>query len=138
MLVMLAMVVMTGCAASLREIGETTTVRLAKVEPGMTRDEVQVIMRSITVVAKRGQEVPSPYRADTITTSDGRTVEILYYYTGNVDLETERDHVIQDDELTPVVLENGVVIGGGWIYLQRNYDQFGVTVPESQKKRISP
>ncbi len=137
LLAMLALVALTGCAtAPLREIGETTTVKLATVETGMTRDQVQVIMGTTMVQAKRGQMVPCPYRADAIITSDGRDVEILYYYTGNADLENERDHVIQYEELTPIVLEKGIVIGGGWIYLQRHYDQFGVPVPESQKRVI--
>jgi len=137
LLVMLATVALTGCAAPLREIGETTTVKLATVEPGMTRDEVQTIMGTTMVEAKRGQMVPCPYRADTIITSDGRTLEVLYYYTGNAELKNERDHVIQYDELTPIVLENAVVIGGGWIYMQRHYDLFGVPVPES-KKSVMP
>ena len=137
LLVMLATVALTGCAtAPLKEIGETTTVKLATVEPGMTRDEVQTIMGATTVEAKHGQRVPCPYRADTVTTSNGRTLEILYYYTGNAELKDERDHVIQYDELTPIVLENGVVIGGGWIYMQRHYDLFGVPVPESKKSVI--
>lgn len=136
LLVMLAMVALTGCAASLKEIGQTTTVKLATVEPGMTRDQVQTIMGTTMVEAKRGQIVPCPYRAEPTITSDGRDVEILYYYTGSADLEDERDHVIQYGELTPIVFENKVVIGGGWTYLQRHYDQFGVTVPESQKRVI--
>ena len=137
LLVMLAMVALIGCAAAtLKEIGDTTTVKLATVETGMTSDEVQTIMGTTMVEAKRGQMVPCPYRDDTTITSDGRNVDILYYYTGNVDLETERDHVIQYEELTPIVLEKGVVIGGGWIYLQRHHDQFGVPVPESKKKVI--
>ena len=137
LLVMLATIALIGCAAtSLREIGETTTVKLATVEPGMTRDEVQTIMGTTMVEAKRGQMVPCPYRADTIITSDGRTLEVLYYYTGNAELKNERDHVIQYEELTPIVLENEVVIGGGWIYLQRHYDLFGVPVPESKKSVI--
>jgi hypothetical protein len=135
-LLMLVLVALGGCAAAtLKEIGATTSAKLATVQPGMSQSEVAAIMGSTTVEAKHGQMVRCPYRSDTTTTADGRTVEIFYYYTGGADLESESDHVIQYEELTPVVFENGAVIGGGWTYVQRNEAQLGIPIPESMKSK---
>ena len=53
-----------------------------------------------------------PYRSETLSLSNGKRLELLYYHT---DLKTP-DGAVTDDELTPVVLIEGKVIGwdGSW------------------------
>ena len=38
----------------------------------------------------------------------------------------------EDQSLTPIVIENGVLKGWGWSYLRRNTDRYGVTSPMEQ------
>ena len=57
--------------------------------------------------------IDNPYRTDVLTGKNGKTYEVLYYYT---DLKA-RDDKITDDELTPVVLQDGKLIGWGYPFL---------------------
>ena len=58
-------------------------------------------------------------------------MELLYYHT---DLKTH-DGAVTDDELTPVVLLGGKVIGWGWILLQRfRQDQSTLGLPSQAKE----
>jgi hypothetical protein len=46
---------------------------------------------------------------------DGKSYQVLYYHT---DLK-QRDDKITDDELTPLVFENGKLIGWGYPFLDQ-------------------
>jgi hypothetical protein len=55
--------------------------------------------------------VPNPYRSE-IKKVGNKNYEILFYYT---DIR-KQDGAITDDELTPLVLEDGKLIGWGWFF----------------------
>jgi len=59
--------------------------------------------------------IDNPYRTEVLVGKDGKTYEVLYYYT---DMKT-RDDKITDDELTPVVLQDGKLIGWGYPFLDQ-------------------
>lgn len=59
--------------------------------------------------------IDNPYRAATLTGKDGKNYEVLYYYT---DLK-QRDDKITDDELTPLVFQDGKLIGWGYPFLDQ-------------------
>ena len=59
--------------------------------------------------------IDNPYRTETLTGKDGKTYEVLYYYT---DMK-QRDDKITDDKLTPLVFENGSLIGWGYTFLDQ-------------------
>jgi hypothetical protein len=59
--------------------------------------------------------IDNPYRTEVLTGKDGKTYEVLYYYT---DLKA-RDDKITDDELTPVVLQDGKLVGWGYPLLDQ-------------------
>ena len=61
------------------------------------------------------QWIYNPHRTETATGTDGNLYEVLYYYT---DLK-QRDDQITDDELTPLVFENGRLIGWGYPFLDQ-------------------
>jgi hypothetical protein len=63
--------------------------------------------------------IPNPYRTEAIRAADGSDVEILYYYTD----WKYGDGRITDDELTPLVLENGHLAGWGWPHLRASFDR---------------
>ena len=66
----------------------------------------------------------NPYRSETPRAQDGTSVEILYYYTD----QKADDGAITDDELTPIVLENGKVVGWGWSFLHQNVERYELKI----------
>ena len=62
-----------------------------------------------------------PYRSETLSLSNGKRLELLYYHT---DLKTP-DGAVTDDELTPVVLIEDKVIGWGWLLVRRLKEEGG-------------
>jgi hypothetical protein len=59
--------------------------------------------------------IDNPYRTEVLVGKDGKTYEVLYYYT---DMKA-RDDKITDDELTPVVLQDGKLVGWGYPFLDQ-------------------
>lgn len=59
--------------------------------------------------------IDNPYRSEWVATKDGRRYEVLYYYTEI----KERDDRITDDELTPLIFEDGKLVGWGYEVLRR-------------------
>jgi Protein of unknown function (DUF3192) len=85
--------------------------------------KLSVGMKKPTVMEVMGTEpskgvfmwIDNPYRTESVTGKDGRRYEVLYYYT---DLK-QRDDKITDDELTPLIFENGKLIAWGHDALHR-------------------
>jgi hypothetical protein len=87
-----------------------------KIELGMTKAEVVEIMGDKSARVNFGKNaitVTNPYRNE-IKKVGNSTYEILYYYThqDQKDWPFKRFKVL-DRELTPIVFENGKVIGWG-------------------------
>ena len=70
----------------------------------------------------RGEPINNPYRIETSHTADGTFVELLFYYTD----QQSGGHRITNRELTPLVIEDGVLVGWGWIYLDQNIERYGI------------
>ena len=90
------------------KIRERNRNNLSRLTLDMSRQQVLTVMKR-------------PYRSETLSLSNGKRLELLYYHT---DLKTP-DGAVTDDELTPVVLIEGKVIGWGWILLQRFKEKGG-------------
>jgi len=87
---------------------------LGKLAIGMTKEQVLNIMGTQTLTTvDHNVRVTSPYRVETIKDNDGKTMEVLFFYTDEKKDETK----VSDDELTPVILNAGKVEGWGRIYL---------------------
>jgi hypothetical protein len=90
---------------------------LIQLQLGMDRETVLRTMGTKSVVVKDGTEfvgtINNPYRTEMYQV-DADTFEVIFYYT---DLKG-RDGAITDDELTPLLLKNGVLIGWGWSHLR--------------------
>jgi len=117
---------LSGCAPSLREIGEINIKNIQRIKIGDLRSDVVKRMGSTTVIARHGQEVPSPYKTKEFENAEGNPTEILFYYTGTTHEGSERDHTIIKEETTPIVLEWGVVVGIGWSFLREHQDIYNV------------
>ena len=96
---------------------------LKKLAIGMTSDEVDDVMGSETyshensstettgskLRRRKKQRIPNPYRTEAHQTEEHSFIVLLYY----TDMKT-RDGRITDDEMTPVILKDGLVDGWGW------------------------
>jgi hypothetical protein len=70
----------------------------------------------------RGKRINNPYKTEANRTVDGVSVEVLFYYTD----QRELDGIITDDELTPLVIEGGVLAGWGWSFLDQNVEKYRI------------
>jgi len=70
----------------------------------------------------RSERITNPFRTETSQTSAGARVEILLYYTDILEV----DGAISDDELTPIVIEDGVLAGWGWVFLDQNVARYNI------------
>jgi hypothetical protein len=103
----------------LEQLRDGNKQNLAKVAPGMTRMEVESVMGHARAGGKLPEvlfgrvqylEAKNPMREE----KNGDEL-VLYYYTDVKNL----DDRITDDELTPVVLRDGKVIGVGAQFVKR-------------------
>jgi len=92
---------------------------LNRLSVGMTKEEVLKVMGTKTL---RGGgiygtgKISNPYRTETLLSGDGKTtLEVLFYYTD----KKKADGAITDDELTPLVLKEGKLIGWGWSFIDQ-------------------
>jgi len=131
---LLALVVgANGCASSttLSQAAARTREKLLQTSIGMSRQNVVDIVGTepkevVDPTGLNGQKlstINNPYRFETIQ-SDGRSLEVVYYVTDDKD----NDGVISNEELTPLVFDDGKMIGWGWGYLVSDEQKFEITV----------
>jgi len=114
--------IMTTYSASRQaNVRSDNRTKLSGLRIGMTKDQVLAVMGSepSTVFLGLGATsdvIPNPFRDEVLPTADGRTVEIISYYT---DLQA-LDGAITDDELTPIILIDGKVAGWGRTFLDQS------------------
>lgn len=118
----------TGCA-TLSEIRATNRERLNKVSIGMTKEEVLNIMGTKRINAYDDMSlvevINNPYKTEILRGKD-RTFEVLYYYTEH----KRADGAISDDELTPLVFDEGKLIGWGWSFFEDTTQKYELTFKE--------
>jgi hypothetical protein len=62
------------------------------------------------------ERIAQPYRIDSLRTDDGAVLEVLYYITDVQGLEFD----VADDELTPLVVKDGRLVGWGRTFFDQN------------------
>lgn len=99
-----------GCA-SFDNITKENRERLNRLSIGMGKNEVLSIMgtETVNVPFNSPSIITSPYKNETMLGASGKTYEILF---NNTEVKN-KDGVISDDELTPLVFEGGKLIG--WV-----------------------
>lgn len=117
----------TGCA-TLDSVRNTNRENMMRLSVGMTKQEALNIMgtKTVTTFADIGvvdKRISNPYRSEILQGKD-KTFEVLYYYT---DVK-KNDGAITDDELTPLVFDNGKLIGWGWSSLQDNEQKYEIRI----------
>jgi hypothetical protein len=81
----------------------------------MSRAQVLGIMGTDTVQAGAVQGISNPWRTESFQGRSGKLYEVMYYYTA----VRIRDDVVGEDELTPIVLTNGKLVGWGRTFFTR-------------------
>ncbi len=108
--------------------------RVNQLSVGLVRDEVLAIMGTQPQWVCLGgpacfilpliyiEQATIPLRTEGADAPDGTELEIFFYQT-----ETRKaDGAITDDELSPIVLEDGRLVGWGWVYLRQNTERYDI------------
>lgn len=106
----IATLLLVGCANPYAIMRDQNRATLVKVEIGMSKSQVESTMGSRAAEGEDGR-FENPYKREIIRGTDGQSYDVLYYYTqqiGERPIETG---------LTPVVFNEGRVVGIGWGFL---------------------
>ena len=112
--------VATTVAANEKTVGQAVAVNKGNLKDlsfGISKHFALEVMGSRPLRAYRDSKeilIPNPYKTESFQ-SNGKVYEILYYAT-SVQQDDDR---FDQEELTPLVLENDTLIGWGWDVLKR-------------------
>jgi hypothetical protein len=118
-IVSILFVLAVGCTSSLDGVRTANRRNLLKLSVGMTKEQAVAIMGHKSGGGRYGEPtVNSPYKSEIIQ-REGKPFEVLYYYTDvkNV-IYIANPATVHDDELTPLVFDNGKLIGWGADFLK--------------------
>lgn len=130
---LLCSVLLSGCVTvqTVPEEGirkDIPSSRIGSVRAGMTSREVAATMgekttigyerTDPTAVAYTPVTVNNPYQKESLIQA-GKTYDVFYYFTR----VQKADGIISQDELTPLVFENDVLVGKGWDFLNKLKNQ---------------
>ena len=88
---------------------------MLQIEPGMSKSEVISIMGGVETKADEfGKLQVNPYHYEMFQVNPDDIVEVLWYYTDQV----YADGIVNQAELTPIVLDNDKVVAIGWKFYQ--------------------
>ncbi|MDC1106346.1 DUF3192 domain-containing protein [Prolixibacteraceae bacterium] len=105
-----ALIIVSSCATT-GKLRTYNKIGLAKVQAGMSEEEVLALTNKITKsTTEFGQLYNNPYNKTLTTLKNGDVISTLWFYTDKI----SADGQINTNELTPVVFENNQVVGIGW------------------------
>jgi hypothetical protein len=112
-------VLAAGCTSSLDRVRAANRRNLLKLSVGMPREQALAIMGHKSGGGRFGEPtVNSPYKSEIMQRKD-KIFEVLYYYTDIKSvIYTANPATITDEELTPLVFDNGKLIGWGTSFLE--------------------
>ncbi|MGA1979343.1 MAG: DUF3192 domain-containing protein [Sedimentisphaerales bacterium] len=112
-------VLAAGCTSSLDRVRTANRRNILKLSVGMTKEQSLAIMGNKSGGGRFGEPtVNSPYKSE-ILQSREKTFEVLYYYTDIKSvIYAANPATITDNELTPLVFDNGKLIGWGTSFLE--------------------
>jgi len=135
-------VLIAGCTSSLDRVRTANRRNLLKLSVGITKKQALAIMGNKSGGGRFGEPtVNSPYKSEILLVraepsasprgepavarqGKEKTFEVLYYYTDiKSAIYTANPATITDDELTPLVFDNGKLIGWGASFLDAKYQE---------------
>jgi hypothetical protein len=134
------MVGSAGCAATPGEVRAQNQRNLVKLSLGMTKEEVLDIMGTETIKTTQPaayipiygwlawpalrSRIVNPYRTEMTRTADGSAPVLLIFYV--TDEKRGALSGTGEEDLTPLVFEDGKLVGWGWNYLERNIERYQI------------
>jgi hypothetical protein len=112
-------VLAAGCTSSLDRVRTANRRHLLKLSVGMSKEQALAVMGHKSGGGRFGEPtVDSPYKSEILPGKD-KTFEVLYYYTDVKNaIYTANPATVTDDELTPLIFDNGKLIGWGMNFLE--------------------
>ena len=134
---LLLVMMVSGCIEGQRGMSVVTApnrANLLKLSIGMSKQKVINIMGTEEMIAfyappgtglihRKTIIITNPYRSEIFQGKD-KTLEVIYYVT---DVKRD-DGAITDDELTPLVFDNGTLIGWGWSFLVESVKKYEIRI----------
>jgi len=117
-------IVLTGCVSLSPEhqhvsMKAKSLIEMHRIKPGMSLTEVRAILGDKLIIGYRQKDsdlvqfepitIPQPYRQEEFS-KDSHAYVTLYYNT----FITKPDGMIAEDELTPFIFENGILLTKGF------------------------
>ncbi len=106
--VFLMILSIAGCVSSSEQIRTKNRENLLRLSLGMPKFDVLQIMGTQKV-----KYITNTYKVETPKGKNGSLYEVLFYHT---DVKN-KDGLVADNELTPLVFEDSQLIGWGWAFL---------------------
>lgn len=104
-------VALTACVNQFAEMRDANRAALNRVDIGMTKGQVVTTMGDRSATEAASGTYTNPFKRETIKGLDGKTYDVLFYYTQQIG-----DKAIESG-LTPIVFLDNKVSGIGWGYL---------------------
>lgn len=126
---------LSGCA-TISQATSKNRANLLKLSIDMGKQEALGVMGSKKITSGchflEGESykvvaINNPYRSETLEGRDkykGKVLEVFYYVT---DIR-KNDGLISDSELTPLVFDEGKLIGWGWSFLRDNARKYEIEI----------
>ncbi|MBN1794873.1 MAG: DUF3192 domain-containing protein [Candidatus Omnitrophica bacterium] len=123
---------LVGCA-TMHMLGAENRQSIANLSKGMDKEQVIDYMGE-TYIWDMGVQINNPYRIEMLQ-GTSKNFEVFYYYTGI----KRADFEITNEELTPLVFENGKLSGWGWAFLNEVISKNNIQInqPSKRKRRES-
>lgn len=113
-----------GCGIPMGRLANRNRDDFPNLRKGMTRAEV------VEIMGTRGGVAPQPWRSEASHDSTGAALEVWYYLMEHPYELGERKY------LSPIVLQNGIVIGIGWDFLLKGVGRHFTDVGRRNESRI--
>ena len=111
-----------SCGIALTNFRHANRQNILKLEIGMTKQETTKIMTA-RKISWPLLKISNPYKLEILKGKD-KIFEVLYYYTD----KKRADDVISDDELTPLIFDDGILIGWGNLFLSETVAKYEIRI----------
>jgi len=117
-----------GCSSKVDKVRTINRQNLLKLTVGMEKTEALKIMGNARAGGEAGEPtVNSPYKNE-IMQGEDKTFEVVYYYTDIKNTLYSTVLTVNDGELTPLVFDQGKLIGWGRQFLKVNMKKYGINL----------
>ena len=117
-----------GCSSNVDKVRTINRQNLLKLSVDMEKAQVLEIMGNARAGGQNGEPtINSPYKSE-ILQGENRTFEVVYYYTDIKNTLYNTVVTVNNEELTPLVFDQGRLIGWGWQFMNENMKKYGVNL----------